>query len=581
MAKTKLYNNVVPSEIVRDVQRRTLDVISKSLKRSFGPMGSITAIVKSQDSHDANIEIEYTKDGHTIIKNTRFLYPIERSVQDILTELTRYVVKEVGDGTTSAIILCKTVFDALCESSNKYNQSSTDLFRDFNKVIQEISKRILSKAKECTLEDIYNIALISTNDNEEMAGMIYQIYKKYGMDVFIDVGISTQADSIVKEYDGMTLETGFADICMVNMKSTNSAVIENPKIYFFNDPIDTPEMIALLNTIVEHNILRAYRQNSMYEPIPTVIMCKYLTPDTSSYFESVVQLMNQIPGIPLLIISDIHQDYILEDIAKMCGGRFIKKYINRDIQEKDIEAGLAPNAETIIDFCGTAERVEADQLKTKVIHPAKAYNKDGSYSDEYKGMLNYLENQVQKAISEDAGISHIAETKRRLNSFKGNMVDFLVGGITNSDREALRSAAEDAILNCRSATVNGVGYGANFMAYQTITEMLKEPEWSRNTALQILQSAYVELIKTLYSTSNHDDELDDILKHIIEYGCPLNIKTNQFDRRVLSSIKSDIVVLETIDKILTKMFTTNQYLVQSPAHNIYLDYKLDESDEIF
>ena len=33
MAKTKLYNNVVPSEIVRDVQRRTLDVISKSLKR--------------------------------------------------------------------------------------------------------------------------------------------------------------------------------------------------------------------------------------------------------------------------------------------------------------------------------------------------------------------------------------------------------------------------------------------------------------------------------------------------------------------------------------------------------------------
>ena len=47
----------------------------------------------------------------------------------MLTELTRYVVKEVGDGTTSAIILCKTVFDALCESIEFvlwYNRSEED-----------------------------------------------------------------------------------------------------------------------------------------------------------------------------------------------------------------------------------------------------------------------------------------------------------------------------------------------------------------------------------------------------------------------------------------------------------------------
>ena len=40
---------------------------------------------------------------------------------------------------------------------------------------------------------------------------------------------------------------------------------------------------------------------------------------------------------------------------------------------------------------------------------------------------------------------------------------------------------------------------------------------------------------------------------------------------VISSIKSDIAILETIDKILTLMFTCNQYLVPTPAHNIYLD----------
>ena len=49
----------------------------------------------------------------------------------------------------------------------------------------------------------------------------------------------------------------------------------------------------------------------------------------------------------------------------------------------------------------------------------------------------------------------------------------------------------------------------------------------------------------------------------------MNIRTNAYDGKVLSSIKSDVIVLDTIDKILSLMYTTNQYLVQTPAHNIY------------
>ena len=59
---------------------------------------------------------------------------------------------------------------------------------------------------------------------------------------------------------------------------------------------------------------------------------------------------------------------------------------------------------------------------------------------------------------------------------------------------------------------------------------------------------------------------------------PLNIRTNDYDGTVLSSIKSDIIVLQTIDKILTLMYATNQYLVQTPAHNIYQKSYYDNND---
>lgn len=567
----KIYSNIVPEHKVREVQKETLEIIADALCKSFGPKGSTTAFVKNIDQNGVNIAVDHTKDGHTIVKNIQFLHPIERSVQDLLTELTRYVVKEVGDGTTSAIILCKTVFDCLCNNEMVANNPPADTIRRFHNAVAEVSKRIMEKKRECTLEDIYKIALISTNNNEDVSATLMQVYKQFGMDVYIDVGISNEVDNIVKEYDGMTLDTGFTDMCFVNDKANNKASIRNPKIYCFNDPIDTPEMLSMLDVILDNNILRCYRPNSPYEPVPTVIFCKAISPDTSSYFETVVKLMNSGVFVPLLIVSDIHQEYLYEDIAKMCGAPFIKKYINPELQQKDIEAGLAPTEETIINFCGSADLVEADQVKTKVVRPAKMFNEAGEYSEEYLSMLSYLETQVEKAKNENEGIDVISEAKRRLNCFKGNMVDYLIGGMTLSDRNNLKASVEDAVLNCRSAAINGVGYGANYMAFLTLNEMMHEAPYSSDVFVRILFDAYKELIEILYGKSYTMKEIEeDIIPTSISKGCPLNIRTNEYDGNVLSSIKSDVIILETIDKILTLMFTCNQYLVQTPAHNIYI-----------
>ena len=537
-------------------------------------MGSATAIVKNIDQNGVNINIEYTKDGHTIVKNIKFLNSIERSVQDMLTELTRYIVKEVGDGTTSAIILCKTVFDALCDNEAFKHISPKNIILDMSTAIEQVSSAILSEGRECTIDDIYNIALISTNGNEDIAGCIKSVYEEYGLDVMIDVGISTETDNIIKEYDGMTLDTGFTNICFVNEKEKNRATVKNPKIYCFNDPIDTPEMLSMLDAILYNNILRCYEKGSVYEPVPTVIFGKSISPDTSSYFETVVKLMNAYPGqVPLLMVTDIHQDYMYEDIAKMCGAPFIKKYLNPDLQQMDVEKGLAPTEKTILNFCGGAELVQADQLKTKIINPKMMFNEDGSYSELYNTMLNYLENQVVIAKQEDAGVEQIARTKRRLNSFKGNMIDFLVGGLTIADRANTKASVEDAVLNCRSAATNGVGYGANFMAFKAVNDLINAG--NNSDALVVLQKAYNNLAKILYSSAvATDDGVEYIInKSLLEYKCPYNIATGEFDGKVLSSIKSDIVILETIQKILTLMFTCNQYLIQSPAHNVYITEK--------
>ena len=68
----KIYNNIVPDKIVRETQLKALDIIADAVGNTFGPMGSHTGIVKDLDKNGANIDIKYTKDGHTVISNILF-----------------------------------------------------------------------------------------------------------------------------------------------------------------------------------------------------------------------------------------------------------------------------------------------------------------------------------------------------------------------------------------------------------------------------------------------------------------------------------------------------------------------------
>lgn len=566
----KIYSNIVPDSIVRKKQLDTLKIISDSVEKSFGPMGSHTAIAK----HVGNsVDIDYTKDGYTIVDNMVFKDTIEESVKHLISDLCLHIVKEVGDGTTSAVILARNIFEQLYYSKDidMLTVPPTVILDKITEVVEDIKEVIESNAKECTVDDIYDIALISTNNNVEMASIIRNIYDKFGLDVFIDVGISINTENIVKEYDGMTLDTGVTDMCFINDHNKNSCSIRSPKIYAFNDPIDTPEMLNFLDAILERNILNAYRQGSVVEPIPTVILCKALSPDASSYFETICKMLNGPGGdtIPLLIVSDIHQEDLFEDIVHMCGAPLIKKYLNPDIQKEDIDKGLAPTPETIGDFCGSADLVVSDLSKTKIINPSKMFNSNGEYSDEYKSILSFLENELKKAQDAGEGINKIGKLKRRINSFKGNMVDFLIGGVTNTDRNNLKASIEDAVLNCRSAAKYGVGYGANYMALEAISKLCNNDKYKDNIYANIILNSYYELCSKLFMSTSPENRIN-LVKKNIEHGCPMNIRTKVYDGKVKSSIKSDVIILDTVTKILTLMFTCNQYLVPSPAHNIYI-----------
>lgn len=565
-----IFSNIVKKDKMREVQSETLSVLKEALLNSFGPMGSNTVITKK------DMLTKYSKDGHTILSEIKFVAPIEESVRQDLEDITRHIVKNIGDGTTSAVILSSIIFEKLKELEGKY--TPYELIRDFKAAVELIKTEIKSRSREFNPERAYDISLISTNGNTIVAENMKKIYEKYGSDVFIDVSISNTTDSLIKEYDGMTLSTGYSDSAYINDKKKGVCSLRNPRIYMFDDPVDTPEMMTLLVTIIEDNIMSAYRAATDKTPIPTVIMAPMISKDMGSYITQLVEFMFKFEGDnkpPFLMVTDMYQKEQLSDIARMCGCKPISKYINPDQQKKDIEAGLAPSLENVTEFYGQADIVESDALKTKFVNPALMHDEDGNLSETFNTLLKFLEVELQKAIEANEDNNVTGTLKRRINSLKANMVEYLVGGVSMSDRDAVRDLVEDSVLNCRAAAREGVGYGANFeglLAARKLSrlEYNEETGESTNIVLGLICEAYFELCSVLYSTRYNSSVADAKFMESLEKEMPINLKTDEFDGKVLCSITSDIVVLDAISKIVTLMFTSNQFLCPTAQQNKYL-----------
>ena len=581
-----ICSNIVEKAMLNAVQLKTLKILKDSLINSFGPMGSNTVIKKQGKLNN------YTKDGFTILQNIVFNGPIEDAVKEDITESTRYVVRTVGDGTTSTVILSQLIFEAIIGLKTEKDTLLIDEYppvviaNSISAAVKNISTTIKTKKQDVTIDDIYNISLISTNGNTEVANGIKEVYKTYGMDVFVDVNVSSSTDTYTKSYDGMTLNSGMDDPCYVNVTGKDVCSIRNPKIYAFRDPIDTQEMIALFDTIISKNIIEPAGNNAAMQAdpkakrlklTPTVILAPRISADMSAYIKRLVDYMRALPiddKPPLLIISNIHNQDLFDDITMMCGVKMITKYIDPKLQEADINSGLAPSPKNVVLFCGSADLVEADTNKTKFINPSNMLNEDRTPTTMYSNLLSFLEDSLKEAQKSGADANITGVLKRRINGLKCNMVEFYIGGITAADRDATRALVEDAVLNCRSAAINGVGFGANF---EGLLAAINYDACMKRTTLdniigKVFKESYIELLKILYRSAIKDeDAVTELFKTSISKKMPYNIRTTEFDGSVLSSLDTDVVILETIDKILSIMVTSNQFLVPSPQFNTYID----------
>lgn len=594
-ARIKAVSNIVPKNVLREVQLETIERIANALANSYGPSGSTTLIRKGDDVKGSGVTA-YTKDGHSILGSIKFNKPIEMSILDDLKDITRNTVKTVGDGTTSAVILSYEIFRALNEIiSDHANFTEKAVVAELQKVVKDITTIIENSKQKPTIDKIYQIALTSTDGNEEVANSIREIYEQFGLGVYIDVGISNTTNHMVKTYEGLTIDGGYFNPCFINRAKDAVSELQNPNIYIFEDPIDNNYTLNLCYKIVEQNLIAPLtKYNTLVqqgnqaeadavianELKATAIITPTFGRDIRSQMDSIIDMMSSSKieqRAPLTIITGMTDVDRLADLAAMTGAKTIKKYVDPEVQKSDVEKGIAPTLDNVAtEFGGRAELLVADTKTTKVINPELMFVNDEEgkrvFSSEYNNLLASLEAQLAQLDTVKESATEVNVLRRRIQSLKCNMVDYLIGGVSYTDRDALKDAVEDAVLNCRSAAKEGIGYAANFeglRAAHEVSEVTSNLSPIREAVSNAVFKAYANTVARIYVDymAVEDIDQDKLIKTLIERNKPIDVTGN--DREVLSSIKTDPTTLQAIVDIVGLMFKTNQFLCPIPDMNTY------------
>ena len=584
-----MFTNVVRGEKYKKIQSETLGVLADAVECSFGPKASNTNVSKENMSM-------YTKDGFTILESVQFLDCIESATKKDVIDILRYIKTKYGDGSSSAAILIKLLFDKFYELSKEEKYLPFDIIRTFQKVVDEIKDEIMKRKEEFSPDMAYEITYIATNGNVKIAEEVKSLYERFGNDVFVEVTTSLNENSYIKIFDGLTLDSGVDDVCFFSDSKKQSADLNHPEVYAFYDPIDTPEMINLLKAIIAKNIQMPYAsKQANVTPTPTIILAPKIGRDAEGYMNMLAEWLLAFPDgyrPQLAIVSNITSTGLYEVIAKLCGCKWIRKYISNEALEEAKKANEAPTIDNVYMFAGHAEQVKTDADKTVFVNPEKMWkkyeadddqgHKKGDFiineygtkvpSDAYNSQINFFESGIKQAQLNNKDANVVGRLKRYLHSIKANMIEYQVGGVSIADRDSLSVLIKDAIKSTRSAAEFGVGQGANIeglLASRIIAEKYSNNEELECAIATIIADSYYELVYKLYRSTFSDVEADAKVAKSIRLKTACNLRNEEFDGTVKSSIMSDIVILDTITKVLSVMVTANQFLCPDASHNVY------------
>lgn len=199
--------NVIPEADFKELVAETFNTIAEILRATYGPYGSSVIISENNDTTT-------TKDGYNVFQSLGFSHNYKKMVYLAIKKIIERVNKNVGDGTTSCILIADKLFrniETLLTTPDQKRQA-LGILDGIEKDLQRVTtepvgcQTLIDPLKE---EHFRNIIRLASNYDEELTDVITNAF-----DPTFDV-----ETGVVKTIRNIITETETVDSGNISYKS--------------------------------------------------------------------------------------------------------------------------------------------------------------------------------------------------------------------------------------------------------------------------------------------------------------------------------------------------------------------------
>jgi len=408
------------SKEAKERLKKGIDKINKAVSVTLGPFGRNVLIEKEYG------QVISTKDGVSVAKTVVLEDPIENMAATIIKQAADKTVSAAGDGTTTSTVLAHSIATQALEMTSYASTNATQIKRGMEEAVKLIVEELQKSSVNITDEkQIKQIALISSNGDEEISNLVTTAIDKVGRDGIVTVEESRTGETSLEVVEGMQFDRGYKSPYMVTDNNTMSAILNDPLILIVDGKLNTgKDLLAILESVSQENKSLLVIAEDFGDEVLSIL---------------VVNKMRGILKVAAVKAPDFgeRRTLILEDIAMLTGGEVVsyQKGMKLDKFNKDWfgEARtitVGKDTTTIVDGKGEVEKIESRILE--------------------------LKSQIDKSNSP----YEIEKLQERLSKLIGGVAIINVGGGTEIEIKEKKDRLDDALQATKAALEEGILPGA-------------------------------------------------------------------------------------------------------------------------
>lgn len=177
---------------------------AKVIGSTLGPNGKLVAITTENPNTHAS-ETILTKDGYKVSQSIKDTSPGANFVRQVC----KRQVREVGDGTTSVAVLLAHLVE--------YSLKDLCCLQELEKPLKEYLEKVA--VKKVDKESLYNMAMVSSNGDTHISGVVADVVGRNGKDGHYIVEERDQDGITSEQIRGYVLDSGYTSQAFVNTKT--------------------------------------------------------------------------------------------------------------------------------------------------------------------------------------------------------------------------------------------------------------------------------------------------------------------------------------------------------------------------